>query len=79
MAISYRNQISSLCVAMNWIMSFVMTKNFPILVEKISYGATFVLLAIIGAVSAVSVLLFIPETKDKSSKQIRAQFYSRKC
>ena len=64
---------------MNWIMSFVMTKNFPILVELTSYGVTFIILAVIAGISAACAVLLIPETKDKTPKEIKAQFYSRRC
>lgn len=75
MAISYRNQISSLCVATNWIMSFLVMKNFTIFVELINYSGTFGLFAFIGLISAICVGLFIIETKDRTAKQIKAQFY----
>ena len=74
---AYRNQISSLCVTLNWIMSFVVMKNFTIIVHLIDYGGTFLLFALVGLLSAICVYLFIPETKDKTAKQIKAQFYSK--
>ena len=79
MAISYRNQISSFCVAVNWIMNFVVMKNFTVLVGLINYSGTFGCFVMVGIVSAITVLLLIPETKDKTAKQIKAQFYSRRC
>lgn len=76
MAINYRNQISSICTGLNWIMSFVVMKNFIILVNWIDYSGTFLFLAFVGFLSAICVL-FVPETKNKTAKEIKAQFYSK--
>ncbi|KAK0092452.1 hypothetical protein PV326_001371 [Microctonus aethiopoides] len=64
---------SSLSIMVNWILVFVVTKFFPVMVNAIGQAITFWTFATMSALSAVFAYLFVPETKGKTLKEIQTK------
>lgn len=60
----------SLSGVFNGIMSFLVTTLFPMEVERLGAGTTFLIYAVVMAICLTSVLLFYPETKGKDMKEL---------
>jgi SP family arabinose:H+ symporter-like MFS transporter len=63
----------SLAGMFNGIMSFVVTTLFPIEVEYLGSGNTFMIYGVIMLVCLISVLLFYPETKGRKLEEIERE------
>lgn len=62
---------SSLCGAMAAAVSFFLTKEFPVLTERIGTGETFFIFAAFAVNCAVFAWCTVPETKGKSFNDIQ--------
>ncbi|KAF0531757.1 general substrate transporter [Gigaspora margarita] len=60
----------SICLGTNWLCNFLIILIFPVLQQSLG-GYTFIIFAVISGISAISTLIFLPETKGKSLEEIR--------
>lgn len=68
----------SVAVVINWAVNFGATKSFAPLVSAIGIGATFLIFAGFMVLSLVHALVFVPETKGKTLKEIQDKLYGIK-
>lgn len=61
---------SSLSASWCWLISFILTKYFDSLSESIGQAGSFWMFSAFNAVAVVVTVLFVPETKGKSPKEI---------
>lgn len=66
-----KNWVSSLAVCLNWSMTFLVTKFFPIMMNDIGSEATYGTFFVICLVSTIFIGVFIPETKGKTREEIQ--------
>jgi len=66
-----RGKAMSVAVVFLWASNFLITLLFPIFLEKIGGGNTFVFYGIIVALSFIFTLKYVPETKGKELEEIR--------
>ena len=64
-----------LAILCNWVASIIGAQFFPMLVEAIGLDYTFLVLAILCIIGLIVVLVFMIETKGKSSKEVDELFY----
>ncbi|XP_013044192.2 solute carrier family 2, facilitated glucose transporter member 8 isoform X1 [Anser cygnoides] len=64
---------SGVCVLTNWVMAFLVTKEFHDLIALISYG-TFWLFSAFCCLSVTFTAFYVPETKGQTLEQIEAHF-----
>ncbi len=69
-----RSKGQSIGTSAHWISAALITRYFPIVVEKFSQGTPFAFFAVMMALQFFLVLFVFPETKAKSLEQIQAQF-----
>ncbi|XP_054258379.1 facilitated trehalose transporter Tret1-2 homolog isoform X3 [Macrosteles quadrilineatus] len=62
---------SSVVVCHTWICTFLVTKLFLVTVDYISFAYTFLIMSAIASIGLIFILLYVPETKNKSSEEIR--------
>jgi SP family facilitated glucose transporter-like MFS transporter 8 len=60
-------------MTVNWLFAFIVTKFYTNLVDFLKIGPTFWLFGILSFLSAIYVVIFIPETKSKSFSEIQAK------
>ncbi len=60
----------SLTVGMNWLANAVVSQVFPIALEKIGSGGTFIAFAAFNVIALLVVIRFVPETKDRTLEQL---------
>lgn len=72
-----RGAASAITTAANWTLAFVVTKEFPFLVDTIGQTATFWLFGLSCLISAGFVWRYVPETKGKSLEDIELYFMGR--
>ena len=71
-----RGFASGLASVVSWILGFLLSKEFPVLVEATSYYVGFWLFGGMSALSIVLVIFLLPETKGKSLEEIEDYFAS---
>ncbi|XP_040387424.1 solute carrier family 2, facilitated glucose transporter member 8 isoform X3 [Cygnus olor] len=64
---------SGVCVLTNWVMAFLVTKEFHDLIALMSYG-TFWLFSAFCCLSVTFTAFYVPETKGQTLEQIEAHF-----
>ncbi|SNS35895.1 MFS transporter, sugar porter (SP) family [Granulicella rosea] len=69
-----RSKGQSLGSSAHWISAALITRYFPVVVDKFSQGTPFAFFAGMMALQFVLVLFVFPETKGRSLEQIQAQF-----
>lgn len=69
-----RNKGMSVAIVALWIACTIVTIVFPVMLEKLSGGVTFMIFAIICFASLIFTLKYVPETKRKSLEQIEQEF-----
>jgi len=69
-----RSKGQSLGSSAHWISAALITRYFPVVVQKFSQGTPFAFFAVMMALQFVLVLFVFPETKGRSLEQIQAQF-----
>lgn len=65
-------------VVVNWLINFIATKSFPPLMLSIGIGPTFLIFAAFMILSLIHALIFVPETKGKTLKEIQDKLYGLK-
>lgn len=63
----------AVCMLIGWAANFILTLLGPLMMASITWG-TFILLGSTTFIIALSILLFFPDTKDLSSKEIEALY-----
>lgn len=69
-----RSKGMSIAIVSLWIACTVVTIVFPIMLEKLSGGITFLIFALICLANLLYVLKYVPETKGKSLEELEKQF-----
>jgi MFS transporter, SP family, arabinose:H+ symporter len=69
-----RNKGMSVAIVALWIACTFVSIVFPVMLETLNGGATFMIFAIICLGSLIFTLKFVPETKGKSLEQIELEF-----
>jgi SP family arabinose:H+ symporter-like MFS transporter len=69
-----RSKGMSIAIVSLWIACTVVTIVFPIMLEKLSGGITFLIFALICLANLVYVLKYVPETKGKTLEELEKEF-----
>ena len=69
-----RSKGMSIAIVSLWIACTMVTIVFPIMLEKLSGGITFLIFALICLANLVYVLKYVPETKGKTLEELEKQF-----
>jgi membrane protein implicated in regulation of membrane protease activity len=64
----------SIAVVALWIACTIVTIVFPIMLEKLSGGITFLIFAVTCVASLLYVWKYVPETKGKSLEKLEKEF-----
>ena len=72
-----RSKGMSVAVVALWIACTIVTIAFPIMLEKLSGGITFLIFALICLANLLYVLKYVPETKGKTLEQLEKLFEKR--
>lgn len=62
---------TSVVVCFTWICTFFVTKLFVIIVDTIGFTYTYLVMSSVATVGLFFIIYCVPETKDKSSEEIR--------
>jgi len=65
---------SGVCTSFNWIIAFIVTKEFSDMQTNLTRSGPFWIYGLVSLFGAVGTALWIPETKNKSLKEISAYF-----
>ncbi len=71
-----RSKGMSVAIVSLWIACTLVTIVFPIMLEKLSGGITFLIFALICMANLIYVLKYVPETKGKTLEELEKQFAS---
>lgn len=69
--VDLKGTASAVAVMINWLLVFFVTKTFPSMKESLGAAITFWIFAGIMIIATVFTLIFIPETKGKSTQTIQ--------
>ena len=69
-----RSKGMSIAIVSLWIACTIVTIAFPIMLEKLSGGLTFLIFALICLANLLYVLKYVPETKGKTLEELEKQF-----
>ena len=69
-----RSKGMSIAIVSLWIACTIVTIAFPIMLEKLSGGLTFLIFALICLANLVYVLKYVPETKGKTLEELEKEF-----
>jgi SP family arabinose:H+ symporter-like MFS transporter len=69
-----RSKGMSIAIVSLWISCAIVTITFPIMLEKLSGGITFLIFALICLANLVYVLKYVPETKGKTLEELEKEF-----
>lgn len=69
-----RSKGMSIAIVSLWIACTVVTIAFPIMLEKLSGGLTFLIFALICLANLLYVLKYVPETKGKTLEELEKEF-----
>ncbi|MDP3912970.1 MAG: sugar porter family MFS transporter [Bacteroidota bacterium] len=69
-----RSKGMSIAIVSLWIACTVVTIVFPVMLEKLSGGITFLIFALICLANLLYVLKYVPETKGKTLEELEKQF-----
>src|SRR5665648_72672 len=69
-----RSKGMSIAIVSLWIACTIVTIAFPIMLEKLSGGITFLIFALICLANLVYVLKYVPETKGKTLEELEKEF-----
>ncbi len=70
---------SSISVNFLWVWNFINTKTYYYFVNGAGYHGMYACFTVMGWVSAIFVMIFLPETKNKTLSEIQTTFASKKC
>ncbi len=69
-----RSKGMSIAIVSLWIACTVVSISFPVMLEKLSGGLTFLIFALICLANLVFVLKYVPETKGKTLEELEKEF-----
>ena len=69
-----RSKGMSIAIVSLWIACAIVTITFPIMLEKLSGGITFLIFALICLANLLYVLKYVPETKGKTLEELEKEF-----
>jgi MFS transporter, SP family, arabinose:H+ symporter len=69
-----RSKGMSIAIISLWIACTIVTISFPIMLEKLSGGITFLIFALICLANLLYVIKFVPETKGKTLEELEKEF-----
>jgi SP family arabinose:H+ symporter-like MFS transporter len=69
-----RSKGMSIAIVSLWIACTIVTIVFPIMLEKLSGGITFLIFALICLANLVYVIAYVPETKGKTLEELEKEF-----
>jgi MFS family permease len=69
-----RGRAVSVATATNWFAAFLVTQFFLTVVDAIGEATTFIIFAVLCAVTYVFVYRYVPETKGRSLEEIQADW-----
>jgi SP family arabinose:H+ symporter-like MFS transporter len=69
-----RSKGMSVAIVSLWIACAIVTIAFPVMLEKLSGGTTFLIFALICVANLLYVIKFVPETKGKTLEELEKQF-----
>jgi SP family arabinose:H+ symporter-like MFS transporter len=69
-----RSKGMSVAIVALWIACTIVTITFPIMLEKLSGGITFLIFAMICLANLLYVWRFVPETKGKTLEELEREF-----
>ncbi|CAG9115487.1 unnamed protein product [Plutella xylostella] len=72
-----RSRVMGYMLCYGWLMSFVQLKTFAPVSMMLGMHSTFFLFAVINIVGAIVSVLFLPETKGKTTEQIEESFRNK--
>ncbi|KAB7504384.1 Facilitated trehalose transporter Tret1 [Armadillidium nasatum] len=72
-----RGPAASLVTAFNWGCTFIVTKTFPGMIEKMGAFGVFYMFGVVMVIGLVFCIMFVPETKGKTLEEIEAQLSGR--
>jgi SP family arabinose:H+ symporter-like MFS transporter len=72
-----RSKGMSIAIVSLWIACTIVTIAFPIMLEKLSGGTTFLVFALICLANLLYVLRYVPETKGKTLEELEKDFADR--
>ena len=61
----------SISAASNWIMGFLITQSYPLLSQSVGNYGTFWIYGAIIVIALTVIVIYVPETKDRSLDEIR--------
>jgi SP family arabinose:H+ symporter-like MFS transporter len=72
-----RSKGMSVAIVSLWIACTIVSIAFPVMLEKLSGGITFLIFALICLANLLYVLKFVPETKGKTLEELEKEFANR--
>lgn len=75
---SIRGSASGICSCLAYIFSFFIIKIYPNMVDVMNSFGIFLFYGIMSLIGTVFIILFLPETKDKTFKDIQSQYEHKK-
>jgi MFS family permease len=69
-----RSKGMSIAIVLLWIACTIVTIAFPIMLEKLNGGITFLIFALICLANLLYVLKYVPETKGKTLEELEKEF-----
>ncbi len=70
---------SSISVTFLWVWNFVNTKTYYYFVNGAGYVGMYAYFVATGWLAAIFVIIFLPETRNKTLAEVQATFASKKC
>jgi amino acid transporter len=67
----------SVAIIALWVSCAIVTIAFPLMLEKLSGGITFLVFALICLANLFYVVSYVPETKGKTLEELEAAFSAR--
>lgn len=61
---------TSFCLSLSWLLSFTSTKYLPMFLDVLGFHSSMYLFAGVCILSAIYIILYMPETKGKSYEEI---------
>lgn len=74
-----KDLLSGLTVAIGYVFSAVTVKTYPDMESQMSMHGVFLFFAIVSLIGAIFILLFLPETKGKTLREIEDMFSKKKA
>lgn len=72
--LNFRGQAMSIAIVANFLLNFVVTGSFPVLLDKLGGSMTFLIFALICIFSLLFIYFFVPETKGVSLEEIEKKW-----